>query len=183
MSKLLGFFRTLKVTTSTILVLLGAAILAAPLYTALLPVEAQSLFAMFAGSILEILLVGGVVYVFFNWMFDSWRWGKKIVSTINLIVGLAVIALGAGLLVNAWMLGLWDGVFTAEHAAMVALVALGAGLADRSYVNIRYASGKRPAPAAERLAIPTKEEVVEAVEEKVEDLQETAAAKVAELTK
>lgn len=186
MNRLMSFFRSVKVTFSTIVVLIGAGLLAAPFYTALLPVEFQSLLVGLTGTLLNLLLVAGVVYMFFNWMFDSWRYGKKFVSTINLMVGLAVIVLGAGLLVNSYILGLWTGVFGPEHACMLALIALGAGLADRSYVNIRYLTGKPAAPARERLAPPTvvremtKEEVVADTEE---DLGDVAEAKLAELTK
>lgn len=183
MNRLMSFFRSVKVTFSTIVVLIGAGLLAAPFYTTLLPVEFQSILVGLTGTLLNLLLVAGVVYMFFNWMFDSWRYGKKFVSTINLMVGLAVIVLGAGLLVNSYMLGLWTGVFGPEHACMLALIALGAGLADRSYVNLRYLTGKPAAPARERLAIPSKEEVVEAVEDTVEDLGDAAEAKLAELTK
>lgn len=171
----MSFLRSIKVTGSTLLVLIGAALLSAPLYVAFLPVEVQGMLTSFTAGLLNILLLAGFVYVFFNWMFDSWRLGKKFVAVINLTAGLSVIVLGVGLLVNSYLLGLWDGAFTAEHAAMVALVALGAGLADRSYVTLRYLTGKPVAPAHERLG---KEEIVEAAE----DLTEAAEAKVAELT-
>lgn len=172
---MMNFLRSIKVGTSLITLLLGAALLSAPLYGAVIPVELQAIVNLAVANVLNILLLGGLVLVAYNWAFDGWVWGNRIVSATNMLVGLAVMVVGVYLLVLRYQHGLAS-VFDAEAAALVALVALGGGLADRNYVRMRYIlTGKRAKPADERLALPTKEEVVEKVAEVKEDLQEVTS--------
>lgn len=154
---MIAFLRSLKVGTSSIAFLIGAALLAAPLYLALLPPQIVSPVNTAVSSLLNLLLISGVVLVAYNWMFDSWKLGNQIVSATNMLVGLAVTVVAVFLLVQHWVFApLWDGTFGPEVAGIIALAALGLGLADRSYVRLRYIlSGKRAAPADERLAVVT----------------------------
>jgi len=153
---MIAFFRSLKVGTSSIAFLIGAALLTAPLYLAVLPPEVVALVNAAVSSLLNLLLISGVVLVAFNWMFDSWKLGNQIVSAMNMLVGLAVTVVAVFLLVQHWAFApLWDAVFGPEAAGIVALAALGLGLADRSYVRLRYIlTGTPAAPADKRLAIP-----------------------------
>ncbi len=167
---MMNFLRSIKVGTSLIALLLGGALLAAPLYGAVIPVEVQAIINLVFANVLNLLLIGGLVLVAYNWAFDGWVWGNRIVSATNLLVGLAVMVVGVFLLVLRYQHGLASG-FDADAAGLLALVALGLGLADRNYVRMRYIlTGKKAKPASERLALPTKEAVVEKVEEVVEEV-------------
>lgn len=171
---MMNFLRSLKVGTSLITLLLGAALLSAPLYGAVIPAEVQAIINLVLTNMLSLLLVGGLVLVAYNWAFDGWVWGNRIVSATNLLVGLAVMVVGVYLLVLHVQLGLFTEFFGPEAAGLVALVALGGGLADRNYVRMRYIlTGKRAKPADERLALPTKDAVVEKIEEVEEKVVRT----------